>query len=91
MCLEKRNEFICVIYERKERQVHHPISFKRNKESKGDFTRMTRKDKTHFPCVKMRKRVTKKGGKDKERMKRVINIPETVEREKRKTETMRVN
>ena len=47
--------------EEKEREVHHPISLKRNKESKADFTRMTRKDKIHFPYVKKRGRgVTKK-------------------------------
>ena len=60
-------------------QVHHPISLKGNKESKGDFTRMKMKNKIHFPCVKMRKRGTKKGGKHKENG--VISISEAAKRE----------
>ena len=46
-----RNEFIFVRVRRgkeRERQVHHLILLKSNKENKTDFTGMTRKNKIHF-------------------------------------------
>ena len=63
----KRNEFTFDV-RRKERKGKASTSSnftqKKQRESKGDFTRMTRKDNIHFPFVKMRrKRVTKKGRK----------------------------
>ena len=47
----------------KGRQVYHPISLKKYRENKADFTRMTKERQDSFSCVKLRRRVTKKGEK----------------------------
>ena len=67
----KRNGFIFDVRRKEKRKVHHPISLKGNKENKEDFTRTTRKDKIHFPCVKMRKR--KRATEKEGRIKRMEN------------------
>ena len=61
--LSKRNEFILVGEEEKVRQVHHPTSFKRNKENKGDFTGMTKEGQNPFSLCEDEEEGIKKGWK----------------------------
>ena len=63
VCLQREMISFWMCEEEKERKVHHPISLKGNKESKGDFTRMKMKNKIHFPCVKLRRRMVSKKGR----------------------------
>ena len=57
-----------MVREREERKGKYIIHFHSKETKNGDFTRMARKNKVHFPCVKMRrKKVTKKRGKHKEK------------------------
>ena len=57
----KRNELIFDVCEKRKGKGSTSSNFtqRKQKENKGDFIRMTRKDKIHSLCVKMR-RVTKK-------------------------------
>ena len=67
---------------RKERQVHHPISLKGNKESKIDFTRMTKEGQDSFSlCEDEEEGYKEEEESIKREMERVISISETAKRE----------
>ena len=65
-----------------ERQVHHPISLKRNKESKICFTKKTKEGQNSFSlCRDEEEEAYKEGREHKVKMEREIRISEAMKRE----------